>query len=249
MTRKHPVYSVLELDARGIARDHVALATIALSLLGTLTITALGLFQGHAPGWTRWFPFLIAASLLGSPGGYGFLFGMLLVDENDSGVRQALAVSPLRPTLLVLTRTAIATVWMCIWPLTSIYVMNSTWRASDIPFQQWLAVVLPLSLLTPGLALIIPTLAADKVGALAVFKGLTFITLIPLGLYFVPEGAWYRPIFLASPTSWTVEAYQAFLNQRPASGYVWTLGGSVYAVSLLAVAARAFWRKVYRLGY
>lgn len=245
MTRRGAVYSIAMLDARGISRDHVALATIALSMIGTFTITALGAFQNILPGWSAWFPFMVAFSLLGGPGGFGFLFGLLMVDEGDTGVRQALAVSPVRPTLFILTRTAIATAWMTVWPLASIYLMNWTWRAIDLPLRQWLAIVAPLALLTPALALVIPTLANDKVGALAVFKGLSFLTLVPLALYFVPGNVWYRPLFLVSPTAWVVEAYRAFLDTGAQYGYGWALGGAAYAVVLLAGVVCLFRRKLY----
>ena len=242
------IYSIVKLDVRGIRRDHVALATIALSMLGSVVVTALGAFQDRLPGWSAWFPFMIAVSLVGGPGGFGFLLGLLMVDEGDSGVRHALAVTPIQPTLLILLWTVSATAWMCVWPLASIYLMNWTWQAIDLPLTQWLAVVGPLALLTPALALMIPTLANDKVGALAVFKGLTFITLLPLALYFLPVSAWYRPLFLASPTGWVMEAYKAFLDQPLGGpGYRWALGGAGYAVVLLAVVAHFFRRNVYRL--
>ena len=239
------VYSIVMLDLRGIFRDNVAVATVVLSMLGAVGITVLGAFQGRLSGWSEWFPFMIAVSLVGGPGGFGFLFGLLMVEEGDSGVRDALAVTPVQPTTVILIRTAVATAWMCVWPLTSIYLMNRTWQAIDLPLTQWLAVVGPLALLTPALALTIPTLAADKVGALAVFKGLSFITFMPLALFFVPANAWYRPLFLASPTGWTIEAYRSFLDHPVASGYLWTLGGAVYAVVLLTLVVHLFRRKVY----
>ena len=246
--RTAALYSIVRLDVRGIRRDHVALATITLSVLGTFAITVLGAFQDRLPGWAAWFPFMVAISLLGGPGGFGFLFGLLMVDEGDTGVRQALAVSPVQPTLFMLTRTTIATAWMTVWPLASIYLMNWTWRGIDLPLSQWVAIVLPLALLTPALSLVIPALAQDKVGALAVFKGVSFITLIPLALYFVPGDAWYRLVFLVSPTAWVIEAYQAFLGQIVASGYRWARGAA-YAMVLLGLVVHLFRRNVYRLHH
>jgi hypothetical protein len=243
------VSSIVRLDLRGIRRDHVALATVVMSVFGTVAITALGAFQDRLPGWGAWFPFMIAVSLVGGPGGFGFLFGLLMVEEGDSGVRQALAVSPVRPALLILIRTAVVTAWMCVWPLASVYLMNSTWRGVDLTLVQWIAVVGPLALLTPALALLIPTLADDKVGALAVFKGLSFITLIPLASYFVPAAAAYRVVFLVSPTGWVVEALRAFTSVPSASGYRWAIGGTAYALALLAVVVHLFLRNVYRLHH
>jgi hypothetical protein len=85
------------------------------------------------------------------------------------------------------------------------------------------------------------------VGALAVFKGLAFVTLFPLVLFAVPDGAAYRPFLLASPTGWIVEAFSAFLERMPETGAKWALGATVYAIVLLAVVVRRFEGKVYRI--
>jgi len=239
--------SIVLHDLRGVRRDHVALATVLLSVLGAAGVSLVGVFQQSLPGWSEWLPFVLAVSLLGGPGGFGFLFGLLMVEENDTGVRDALAVTPVPPTLFLLVRTMAATVWMALWPLASVYLMNWTWRAVNLSLAQWLAVVIPLALLTPSFALLIPTVARDKVGALAIFKGLSFIALIPLVLLWVPADASYRVSLLLSPTGWTVEAYGAFLADRPASGLRWAGGATMYAVVLLATVVHCFRRKIYRL--
>ena len=238
---------IVRHDLRAIRRDHVALGTIVLSALGTVVVTALGAFQHRLPGWSGWFPLMVAASLAGGPAGFGFLFGLIMVDEADTGVRDALAVTPVRPTTFMLTRTSVATLWMAVWPLASIYLMNTTWRAVDLPLVQWMAVVGPLVVLTPAFALLIPGLAGDKIGALAALKGLSFLSLAPLALFFIPEGAWFRPVFLVSPTAWVIEAMRAFLERAPAVGYRLTFGGIVYAAVILTGALSRFRRKVYAL--
>ncbi len=237
--------SIVRLDGKGILRDHVALLTLLVSLVGTLGITALGLFQGRLPGWSAWIPFVIAVSLVGGPGGFGFLFGVLMVEEGETGVRQALAVSPVPPARLMVIRTVIAAGWMCVWPLASVYMMNSTWHAVDLSLLNWLVVVGPLALLTPAYALLIPALTTDRVGALAVFKGLSFLSLIPLGLFFLRSDAGYRVAFLLSPTGWIIEAYQALLGSDGAAGF-WALGAVAYALTLLLVVVLLFRRNVYR---
>lgn len=239
--------AIVALDVRGICRDHVAVATLLLSFVGTAAITLLGTMQDRLPGWAEWFPLMVAVSLVGSPGGFGLLFGLLMVDEGDTGVRSALAVSPVKPVVFLVTRTVVATTWVLVWPLASVYLMNWTWQVIDLPLAHWLAVVLPLALFTPALALVIPTLADDKVGALAVFKGLSFLMLIPLALYVAPGQAWYRPFFLLSPAAWVMEAYLDFLDGHAASGYWWASGGAAYAVVLFAVVAFAYVRNVYQL--
>jgi hypothetical protein len=170
-----------------------------------------------------------------------------MVDENDTGVRNALAVTPVRPTTLILTRTVVAAAWLCVWPALTMTIMNAAWQAIDLPLLQWAALILSLALLTPALALAIPVLASDKVEALAVFKGLTFVTLAPLAMYFVTADAWYRYLFLLSPTAWAVQALETFLDGSTA-GYLWAGGGGAYALLLLAGAIHFFRRSVYKLS-
>lgn len=240
------VSAIIGLDLRGIRRDHVAVATVMLSVLGTVAITAVGALPQRPASWAAWFPLIVAASLVGGPSGFGFLFGLLMVDEGDTGVRDALAVMPVPPREFLLVRTAVVTAWMAVWPLASVYVMNWTWRAIDLSLVEWLAVVVPLALFTPAFALLIPALATDKVRALAVFKGLSFVTLMPLALFVIPAGALYRPLFLVSPTGWILEAYRTFLAGFPGSGFRWAGGATVYAAVLLANALYLMRRRVYR---
>jgi hypothetical protein len=238
--------SIVKLDLRGVRRDHVALATVLLSIIGVAGITVLGAFQHRLAGWQAWFPFIVAVSLVGGPSGFGFLSGLLMVEEGDTAVRDALAVTPISPRVFLLVRTVVATAWMAVWPLASVYLMNWTWGAVHLSLTDWLALVIPLALMTPAFALLIPALAHDKVGALAVFKGLAFVTLFPLVLFFIPVDAGYRPVLLASPTGWVIEAYLAFLGDRPASGLRWSLGAVMYAMTLLVIVVHLFQRKVYR---
>jgi fluoroquinolone transport system permease protein len=241
------VRSIVLLDIRGILRDNVMFINVGMSVVTVAIITALGFYQQHLPGWAAWFPFMIALSLVGGPSGFGVLFGMLMVDESDCGVRQALVVTPVPPTTLILTRTVVATVWMCLWPVLTLWVMNAAWQAIDLSAAEWMTIIFCYALLTPALALAIPALSADKVEALAVFKGLSFVCLIPLALYFVAADAWYRPLFLVSPTAWGIEAFDAFRGGS-AAGFAWAAGGAAYALVLLGAAIYYFRSHVYRLN-
>jgi fluoroquinolone transport system permease protein len=238
--------AIIRLDIRSILRDNVMYINVLVSVVTVAVITVLGLLQHNLPGWREWFPLMVALSLVGGPGGFGYLFGLLMVDENDTGVRDMLSVTPVRPTTLILTRTVVATAWLCVWPAITITIMNAAWQAIDLPLLEWAALILSLAILTPALALAIPTWASDKVEALAVFKGLTFITLAPLAMYFIDADAWYRYLFLLSPTAWAVQAFESFLDSS-ATGFLWAAGGAAYAMTLLALAVHFFRRNVYKL--
>ena len=238
--------AIIWLDARGILRDNVMLINVLLSTVTAAIITTLGFFQDQLPGWAEWFPFMIAMSLVTGPGGFGYMFGLLMVDEGDTRVRQALAVTPVPPIKMILTRTFIAMLWLCIWPILTISVMNASWQVLDIPLMHWAVLILSIAILAPVFALAVPLLAKDKVAALAVFKGLSFLTLIPLSMYLIEPGAWYRMIFLLSPTAWAIEAFDAFVV-ADVNGYWWALGCAIYNTVLLITCVRLFQKNIYKV--
>ena len=238
--------ALVRLDIKGILRDDVMLITIVMSIIPIVIITMLGIFQDHLPGWADWFPFLVAYTLVGGLS-FAFMFGLLMVEERDNGVLDAMLVTSISPNVFILTRTLLATVWMLIWPHITIVIMNSTWQVLHLSTLELFTVVAMLALLTPALALAMPVLGSDKVEALAVFKGINFIMMIPLALYFFDADAWYRPLFLVSPTAWTIETLDALIA-GDSIGYLWAAGGTGYALVLLIASVVAFRRKVYKLG-
>ena len=238
--------ALVRLDIKGILRDDVMLINIVMSIIPIVIITMLGIFQDHLPGWADWFPFLVAYTLVGGLS-FAFMFGLLMVEERDNGVLDAMLVTSISPNVFILTRTLLATVWMLIWPYITIVIMNSTWQVLHLSTLELFTVVAMLALLTPALALAMPVLGSDKVEALAISKGINFIMLIPLALYFFDADAWYRPLFLVSPTAWTIETFDALIADD-SIGYLWAAGGTGYALVLLIASVVAFRRKVYKLG-
>jgi fluoroquinolone transport system permease protein len=235
---------ILKLDARGVTRDNVIYMNVGLSFVGMLVITAIGYYKGDTE-WARWFPFLVIMALLTNPPGYGFLFGLLMVDERDSGVRGALAVTPVPQGRMLVIRTLTSIAMLLVWPMITIYVMNSTWKAIDLSFLQWFMLAGVLSLMGPVTALSVASYATNKVEALALFKGINMAMLAPLALYFLPEGAAYRELFLILPATWSIFAFDA-LRAGTESAYFWLAGGALYHLGLLAVSMWWYLRTLYK---
>jgi fluoroquinolone transport system permease protein len=147
---------------------------------------------------------------------------------------------------MLVIRSSISFALMIAWPLATLYVMNSTWRALDVPLQQILALIAMLALLAPVTALAVAAFAANKVEALAIFKGVNFAGLAPLALYFLPADASYRAAFLLTPTGWGVFAFEAFRAGDAARGYLHVIGGAVYLLILLALCVRSYLASVYK---
>ena len=232
--------SLVIFDARAVSREGVLVYTLVLVLLATVAARVLGQFE-PALGIARFHPVIAIAVLISIVVAFAMICGLLLVDETDSGVREALAVVPARPGLLLLCRTALALVCTVVLSLAGIAIMGLV----ALPLAAWLAVVAVLAPAVPVAGLVIPAVAGNKVEALALFKGASLILLAPLATFFLPD-AGYRLAFLVSPTGWAVEAYRAFLEGSP-TGYLWSAGGVLYASALMAAAAVHYHRTVYRL--
>lgn len=238
------VVSILRLDLRGISRDQVLALNASLSVVVMLVITVMGLLRGDDPAWARWFPALLALSLLTGPPSWGFLFGLLMVDEKDTGVRQALAVSPVSPERMLVVRSITSVVLMVIWPLASVAIMNAAWQGLAVPWWSWLPLVAVLALGAPLTALAVAAFAGNKVEAMALYKGINFMALVPLALFLVPADAWWRWSFLALPSTWGLRAFEALRTGAPVAG--WLLGALVFHLLLLLAALRAYTRAVYK---
>lgn len=239
--------SILLLDARGVMRDNVMLYNVGISFVGTCIIAGLGLFHATDQAWLAWYPFLVIMAIITNPSGYGFLFGLLMVDEKDTGVRSALSVSPVRPTTMLTVRMVTSTALMIIWPITSLLIMDATWKAIPVSYMQLLAIVVMLAPVAPLTALSVASYAANKVEALAVFKGISFVVIAPLALKFIAEDAAFRPLFLLSPTAWGYFSFDAFVAGSVTQGYLYVMGGLIYCCALLAFTVRFYLRQAYKI--
>ena len=235
---------ILKLDARGVARDNVMYMNVGLSFVGMVVITIIGYFKGDTD-WARWFPFLVIMALITNAPGYGFLFGLLMVDERDTGVRGALAVTPVPQAQMLIVRTISSIVLLLTWPLITVYVMNATWQAVHLQFHEWFALAAVLALIGPVTALSVASYASNKVEALALFKGINMLCLAPLALYFIPADAAYRAIFLALPTAWAVFGFDALRAGDPAA-WIWLAGGAVFNLALLGASIWWYLRTIYK---
>lgn len=238
--------SIIALDAKGIMRDGVMLINVGLSAVVIAVITVQGHYYNDDAIMVTWFPFLIIMSVITGPSGFGFLFGLLMVDEKDTGVRNALAVTPIRPSTMLATRTILLTAYLLAWPLGTVMIMDATWKALPISYTELLVVAASIALMGPVTSLGVASYASNKVEALALFKFISFIIISPLALKFIEDDAWFRMLFLLSPAGWGYMSFDAFVQGDQMMGFAFAAGGLAFNLFLLIACIRYYQSTLYK---
>lgn len=229
------VLAVIRHDIVSITRDSIMVNVVVMMLVlaaAASTLRHMGLY----PEWWHNTQLLLLITYMP---GMGYLFAMLIVDEMDSGVNQALLVSPASATGVLWARVVVPTAFVLVYAFAFIYSA----RAIDLPFHQWLLPILTLSLAVSWVTLLIPAISRDKVQALGLFKILNlYVAIATVGL-FIPQDAWYRPVLWLTPASWALNGIQAFIAGEDGQGYAWSTGGLIFFGLLVAHAALLYLRR------
>lgn len=226
------ILTVIRHDIVSITRDSVMVNIVVMLFV----LAAAAATLRHLGVYPEWWHNIQLLLLLTYMPGIGYLFAMLIVDEIDSGVNQAMLVSPASVMGVLWARVALPTVFVMGYAFLFIYSV----QAIDLPFIQWLLPVLTLSLAVSWVTLLVPAISRDKVQALGLFKILNlYVAIATVGL-FIPQDAWYRPVLWLTPASWALNGIEAFVAGDAGAGYAWSAGGLVFFGLLVAHAARLY---------
>lgn len=233
--------TIMRADLRGVIREGILVFVVVLILIAVIAVRFLVIYQAE---WGTG-PFLapiLTGLLLLFAAGFGMIMGFLLVEESDSGVRDALSVAPLSILGILIFRGGLAYFGALIASAIAILIT----QAVTLPAWQWAGLLLCISLVAPIMALIVAAISSNKIVALVIFRGLVAFFMAP-AVSLILTDEWYRYVFLVSPPGFVIEAYRAMLTGNgPAE--LWLLGGAGYGVLILGLAAWRFRSKVYGLN-
>ena len=167
----------------------------------------------------------------------GFLVGTFLLDEKDQDTLTALMVTPMPIRAYALYRALTPALVTVLGILVVVPFINIL----ALPFEQLLPLAISAAPLGPMMALLIASLAKNKVEGLAVMKGLGVFLLIPIAAWFVPEPwQWLLGVF---PTYWAAKGYWLASAGEP---FLWVAAfGFLYTCAIVTVLLRRFQSGLY----
>lgn len=148
-------------------------------------------------------------SIMLMPQLFGYVIGFMLLDERDDGTLQALRVTPLSLDRYLVYKLAVPVVVS----VAAVYIFVPVVGLVTVPFAPLLPIAFVAALEAPIFALLLASLAANKVQGLAVMKGLSLVLVAPMVAYFVPEP--WQWLFGLSPTYWPLKAFWQVLAGGP----------------------------------
>jgi len=141
---------------------------------------------------------------------FGYVIGFMLLDERDDGTLTALRVTPLSLDRYLLYKLIVPVLVSVL----AVFIFVPGVGLVQVPLLPMLPIALVAALAGPFFALLLASLAGNKVQGLAVMKGLGLVTVTPLVAYFVPEP--WQWGFGVIPMFWPVKAFWQLL-----AGEIW----------------------------
>lgn len=159
----------------------------------------------------------------------GITMGLLIVEDKESRMNAALAVTPIRKKDYVAGRSLLTIILAFVMSLISIAVM----LGADADYVKVMAAVAASTGMALVFGFVIGAFAENILGAIAILKSLMFVFLgIPIAAIFVPK-AWQWTLYIF-PNYWSYRTFYAILVEY--SGWIPVLQYSLFtAVTTLAL--------------
>lgn len=177
-------------------------------------------------------------SILLMPQIFGCVIGLMLLDERDEGTLTVLRVTPLTLERYLVYKLAVPV----LVAMVAVYIFVPVVGLVQLPYGPLLPIALVAALEGPLIALLLASLATNKVQGVAVMKGMSLLSIAPVIAYFTPQPwEWLWGVF---PTYWPVRAFWALLAGEAWWPYV--VIGLVVHLLYLALLWRRFERALSR---
>lgn len=234
------------VDLKNVRRDSLMIWLPLIPLLVAL------LARWGIPALTGWLlvaaqfdlrPYypLIIGFFLPFPAGFaGIVVGFLLLDERDDRTLLALLVTPLPLTNYLMYRLSVPLVAGTVMALGTYPLVGLL----PLPGATLVVIALLSSFAAPILALVLASLAENKVEGLALQKLLSSILFLPVLAYFLPEPwQWLAGIL---PTYWPMKVF--WLATSGKSYLLPLVMGLLLNVAYLLLFGRLFERVMHRIS-
>ena len=230
------IWLLSALEAKKIGRDQfltlIASIPVLLALLARFGIPAVRVWLLAVLDLAEHYAFIMSVLAMMTPAMFGWVIGFMLLDDKDEDILSYMAVTPLRRTGYLGFKTIVPAIFSFIYTYGILAVAGLT-RMRPL---QLLPVAAMAALETPIFALMLATLANNKVEGLAIAKlaGLVFVA--PFVGYLISSPWAYIAGIL--PTFWISRSYLASGSQYMISIAVGLVIHAVYLHFLLQIFRR-----------
>lgn len=160
-----------------------------------------------------YYPLIIALLILTPPLYYGFVLALLLLEEKDEGVLLALNVTPLPLSQFLMARLSVYT----LVSLPLIVFVHELVDVIDIDFKLLVLIAVAAAPIAPMVTMLLGAFCKDQLEGFVMGKGMGFLILFPLAMFFVP-GYWHL-ICGILPTYWPIMAYYTAVSASGSLGF------------------------------
>ncbi|MCY4265044.1 MAG: hypothetical protein OXE78_09320 [Gammaproteobacteria bacterium] len=158
-----------------------------------------------------YYPLILALLILTPPIYYGFILALLLLEEKDEGVLSAVVVTPIRLPWFLSARIGLYTAIS----LPLIYIVHEMIGVVAITPTRLLLIALAAAPAAPMISMLLTALCKNQLEGFVMGKGMGFLILFPLAMFFVPD---YWHLFCAIlPTYWPIIAYFTAVSEDGSS--------------------------------
>lgn len=234
------------IDVRNVRRDSMTSWMIFIPIMMALFMRwgvpplNAWLLEQYDFNLVEYYPVLLAYLFIGMcPMVFGVVIGFLLVDEKDDNTLTALQVTPLPLSSYLVYRVTIP----IILTFVLMFVIFPLANLTPFDLRTILFSAIAAAPMAPMLALMIASIAQNKVQGFALMKLMGIVLLAPVLAYFAPAG--WELAFGIFPTYWPMKVYW-LLYAGKTNIWLYLFIAVVYQALVTVLLARRFYKVLHQ---